>query len=361
MAMTTENSRDPLQIVSAIEGSNVVAAQVPVRRILGSTGTSVLIHLVTLLVLSLMMIAQQDTSPPLPIEGDFSELLGDGEVALDLSEPDLLEIETTPLNLPTITELIVPNSGTAAEAQVDLAAFVSSEVGSASSGLPNAVAAMASGIQGRVEKAGGRSGEVQFSLAWHSLNDVDLHVIVPSGEHISFSHRTSKCKGILDVDMNAQSAANNPNNASAEKAYSEEPVENVRWLDRTAPSGRYTILINQYRWRNEQRRDPFQLMVKLGEETQIVEDEVSAWQSISVHRFQYIKSSLPKARREKLAEELTALQVREEAQATELYEAAFVMPKDADRDRKMMNVIIRFPHTDASILAMQELTPVAKK
>ena len=364
MAMTTEKTRTPLQIVSAIEGSNVVAAQVRVRRVLGSTGTSVLIHLIALLVLSVIMIAQQDTAPPLAIEGDFSELLGDGEAALDLSEPDLLEIETTLLNLPTITELIVPDSGSAAEAKVDLTAFVSSEAGSASSGLPTAIAAMASGIQGRVEKAGGRSGEVQFSLAWHSLNDVDLHVIVPSGEHISFSHRTSKCKGNLDVDMNAESAANNPNNtadAAGEKTYSEEPVENVRWLDRTAPSGRYMILINQYRWRDGRQRDPFQLMVKLGEETQIVDGEVSALKSISVHRFQYIKSSLSKARREKIAEELTALQEREETQATELYEAAFVMPKDGDRDRKMMNVIIRFPHTDASILAMQELTPVDKK
>lgn len=361
MAQTSEKRRQPLQVISAIDGKNIVAAVVPVRRVLGSTGTSILIHLVALLVLSLIMIAQQDTSPPLAIEGDFSERIGDGEATLDFSEPDLLEIETTLLNLPTITELIVPDSGAAAEAKVDLTAVGSSEAGSASSGLPTAIAAIASGIRGRVEKAGGRSGEVQFSLAWHSLNDVDLHVIVPSGEHISFSHRTSKCKGNLDVDMNAESATNTVNKASGEKAYSEEPVENVRWLDRTAPSGRYTILINQYCWREGRRRDPFQLMVKLGEETQIVDGEVSAWKSVLVHRFQYIKSSLPKARREKLAQELTALQEREETQATDLYEAAFVMPKDGDRDRKMMNVIIRFPHTDASILAMQELTPVDKK
>ena len=361
MAQTSEKPRQPLQMISAIDGKNIVAAEVPVRRVLGSTGTSVLIHLVALFVLRLIMIAQQDTSPPLAIEGDFSELIGDGEAALDLSESDLLEIETTPLNLPTITELIMPESGSAAEAKIDLAAFASGNAGSSDSGLPAAVAAIASGIQERVQKAGGRSGEVQFSLAWHSLNDVDLHVIVPSGEHISFSHCTSKCKGNLDVDMNAESEAHTVNNASGEKAYSEEPVENVRWLDRTAPSGRYMILINQYRWRDGQRRDRFQLMVKLDEATQIVDGEVSAWKSISVHRFQYIKSSLPKTRREKLAQELTVLQEREETQATELYQAAFVMPKDGDRDRKMMNVIIRFPHTDASILAMQELTPVAKK
>jgi hypothetical protein len=239
MTMTSEKRKNPLQIVSTIEGDELAAARVPVRRILGSTGTSILIHFLAMLVLSLIALAQQNTSPPLAIDGDFSELIGDGDAALDLSEPDLLEIETTPLNLPTVTELIVPDSGAAAEAKVDLAAFASSNSGESGSGLPTAVAAIASGIQGRVQKAGGRSGEVQFSLAWKSLNDVDLHVIVPSGEHISFSHRTSKCKGNLDVDMNAESAENNP-----EQSFSEEPVENVRWLDRTGcpPINRLNVI-----------------------------------------------------------------------------------------------------------------------
>ncbi len=356
MATTSKIQTNKLPIVSTINGEDVAAARVTVRRILGSTGTSILIHFVAILVLSLIAHVQQDTSPPLAIEGDFSELIGDSEAALDLSEPDSLAIETTPLNLPTITELIAPDSGAAAEAKVDLAAFGSNNFGEAGSGLPTAIAAIASGIQGRVQKAGGRSGEVQFSLAWKTLNDLDLHVIVPSGEHVSFSRRTSKCKGNLDVDMNAESTESNP-----DQSFAEEPVENVRWLDRTAPSGRYTVIVNQYRWREGRRKDPFQLLLKLGEETHVVEGEVSAWKSISVHRFQYVKSSLPKARREALAEELTILQEREETQATELYQAAFTLQKGQDRDRKMLNVIIRFPHTDASILAMQELTPVDKK
>ncbi len=356
MAIKSEKQRNPLPIISTIKSEDLAGARIPPRRILGSTGTSILIHFVAMLVLSLIALAQQNTLPPLAIEANFSELIGDGETALDLKEPDLLEIETTPLNLPTVAELIVPDSGAAAEAKVDLAAFGSNNFGEAGSGLPTAIAAIASGIQGRVQKAGGRSGEVQFSLAWKTLNDLDLHVIVPSGEHVSFSRRTSKCKGNLDVDMNAESTESNP-----DQSFSEEPVENVRWLDRTAPSGRYTVIVNQYRWRGGRQKDSFQLLVKLGDKTQVVDDEVSAWKSISVHRFQYIKPSLPKARREALAEELTILQEREETQATELYQAAFTLQKGQDRDRKMLNVIIRFPHTNASILAMQELTPVDKK
>lgn len=356
MAISSENFKQRFNLVTVDECAEVASRRVPVRRMLGSSGTSVLIHLVVLLVLGLIVIAQQDTTPPLVTEVQFSELPGDGEAALDLTDPDLLEIQITSLNIPTVTTLIVPDSGTTADTNIDLSAFVSNSANQSDSGLPAAIAGIASGIQGRVKKAGGQTGEVQFSLAWHSLNDVDLHVIVPSGERISYSHRTSACRGNLDVDMNADSQV-----GGTDKKFSDEPVENVRWLDRTAPSGRFTVIVNQYRWRRGHTNDPYQLLVKLGDETQLVEDEVSAQKSVSIHRFQYVKSSLPKSRREKLAVELTLLQTREEAQATELYDAAFKLPKGGDRTGKMMTVVNRYPHTDASIRAMQELDPVAKK
>lgn len=101
--------------------------------------------------------------------------------------------------------------------------------------------------------------------------------------------------------------------------------------------------------------------MKLGDETQLVEGSVSAWNSISVHRFQYVKASLSAARRKKLAAELTALQEREETEAGKLFDDAFKLEKSKNRDRKMMSIIIRFPHTDTSIRAMQELDPVKKK
>ena len=90
------------------------------------------------------------------------------------------------------------------------------------------------------------------------------------------------------------------------------------------------------------------------------EGDVNAQKNVSVHRFQHIKSSLSKGRREKLAAELTALQEREEVEATELFERAREVPKGRERDRMMLSVINRFPHTDASIRAMQELDPIEK-
>ena len=352
MATTSENLRQCVQIVPASEGADVASIRVPVRSVLGSSGTSIFIHLVALLVLSLIMFAQQDASAPLATEIHFTEL--PGEVVFDLSDPEQFEIETTPLNLPEITSLIMPNTGATAETHIDLTAFAASDANESGSGVPSAVAAIASGIRGRVAKAGGRTGEVQFSLAWHTLNDVDLHVIAPSGEHISYSHRTSVCRGNLDVDMNATTTSD------PDETWSEEPVENVRWLDRTAPSGRYTVIVNQFEWRNGRTKDPFRLLVKLGDVTQLVEGDVNARKNISVHRFQYIKSSLSKGRQEKLAAELTALQEREEEEATELFERARNVQEGRERDRMMMSVINKFPHTDTSIRAMQELDPIEK-
>jgi uncharacterized protein YfaP (DUF2135 family) len=40
-------------------------------------------------------------------------------------------------------------------------------------------------------------------IAWSNVNDLDLHVIEPSGEETSFSHRKSATGGELDVDINA--------------------------------------------------------------------------------------------------------------------------------------------------------------
>ena len=82
------------------------------------------------------------------------------------------------------------------------------------------------------EKA--KIGDVHVSIAWDNVNDLDLHVIEPSGEEISFSHRKSATGGELDVDMNA----------GAQRSL--EPVENIYWPNGHAPKGHYKILVVYY-------------------------------------------------------------------------------------------------------------------
>lgn len=78
------------------------------------------------------------------------------------------------------------------------------------------------------------TGDVQVTLTWDTPTDLDLHVIDPAGEEISFTHTQSTSGGTLDVDAN--SSCNGLTN----------PVENVYWPYGGAPSGSYSVYVNYY-------------------------------------------------------------------------------------------------------------------
>ena len=80
----------------------------------------------------------------------------------------------------------------------------------------------------RLRQAGARSGDVQISLEWKNVNDLDLHVIDPNGEEIFYNHRQSRAGGKLDVDMNASQLTT-------------RPVENVYWPEQGAARGAYRV------------------------------------------------------------------------------------------------------------------------
>jgi hypothetical protein len=84
----------------------------------------------------------------------------------------------------------------------------------------------------RQHRAG--SGDIRISLMWNNRNDLDLHVVDPSGEEIYFDHRRARSGGLLDIDMNASFPLRAP------------AVENVYWPERAAPAGIYRIYVNHY-------------------------------------------------------------------------------------------------------------------
>ena len=88
-------------------------------------------------------------------------------------------------------------------------------------------------LEKRLEREGAKRGAVQISLMWNNWNDLDLHLITPSGEHIYHDNRKSTCGGELDIDMNF-------------KPTSKTPVENIVWT-RTPPAGVYRIGIRHYK------------------------------------------------------------------------------------------------------------------
>ena len=84
----------------------------------------------------------------------------------------------------------------------------------------------------RLERQGGKiAGNLRFTLMWSCLDDLDMHIICPSGEEIYYGHKCSACGGELDIDMNA--GGNRSNN----------PVENVIWTG-DVPTGEFKVKIH---------------------------------------------------------------------------------------------------------------------
>lgn len=115
-------------------------------------------------------------------------------------------------------------------------------------------AAFSAEFRNRLQREGAKTGDVQVSLIWNNYNDLDLHVVCPSGEEICFKHKKSRCGGELDVDMNVFPS-------------SETPVENIYWPPNGAPSGRYQVFVNHYK--NHGRSGcadptPFKVAVSVG-------------------------------------------------------------------------------------------------
>ncbi len=88
----------------------------------------------------------------------------------------------------------------------------------------------------RLQRESGATGDVRISLLWNNRNDLDLHVIPPSGEEISFHNKRSKCGGRLDIDMNVGGT-------------SDAPIENVFWAHGGAPVGNYKVRVKQFNTR----------------------------------------------------------------------------------------------------------------
>lgn len=79
-------------------------------------------------------------------------------------------------------------------------------------------------------------GELQISLTWDQLNDVDLHLIQPDGQHIYYGDRLSTNGGWLDLDSNPACYLDEVNNENIFYAADEEGV--------TIQSGEYEVLVD---------------------------------------------------------------------------------------------------------------------
>ena len=120
-------------------------------------------------------------------------------------------------------------------------------------------------IKQRVEAAGGRyeGVDIRASLVWNNRNDLDLHVIAPSSEHIFYGHKRSACGGWLDVDMNVRGETT-------------KPVENVQWTRGTAPAGRYRVFVQNYRFHEAPGATEYRVEVEINGKIQHFEGHIAA-------------------------------------------------------------------------------------
>jgi hypothetical protein len=105
-------------------------------------------------------------------------------------------------------------------------------------------------MQQRLDLAGAKGGDIQISLFWKNVNDLDLHCIDPQGEEIYYRNKkSSRTGGELDVDRNAS------------PPYTTSPVENIYWPAGGAPPGLYRVSVVHYA--NHGGTDPTAFTVRI--------------------------------------------------------------------------------------------------
>jgi len=226
---------------------------------------STAVHSILFLTLALLVPIPEDKAQVVQIVSAME----DAEAVLE--EPEMLPVE---LPLEPLEELDepIPEVAETEIADVDASgSFDPSEVAGFSGPLDLAMAGadtmladfgsvLAGGGRGggngfggeigrRLTRAGAKTGAIQISLAWNNYNDLDLHVVPPSGERIWFGQRQSKCGGMLDVDMNAGGRQ------------SDEPVENVFWARNVAPAGTFQVYVHFFAQHDEHAETPFEVHV----------------------------------------------------------------------------------------------------
>jgi uncharacterized protein YfaP (DUF2135 family) len=183
----------------------------------------------------------------------------------------------------------------------------------------------------RLTREGAKSGDVQISLMWNNFNDLDLHVVAPSGERIHGGNRLSACGGELDVDANVRAETN-------------KPVENVVWsaesgeVDTEAPGGTYKVYVHHYKKHKKRKsKDPtsFKVLVNIEGTLSEYEGELTFGDSITqVCEFQVDAPEIRNARKLAAQMALEASEAGEEVDLDSIMEQAIAIKSQEAKEAK---------------------------
>lgn len=244
-------------------------------------GTSFAVHVVVLLALALLVMPRPEFIEPLAIDmGVVDENLAEDPLAEAIMEPEAMEAaveEQEDREAVAADSLVVldlpPKEVVGIELAdleaADLGSFAEDTIGDASALLTEVDVGPESGRRGgvggrgrggggggrgelgrRLKAAGAGSGDVQVSILWNTIDDIDLHVrlfpSLPSRRpvHLAFFERRGPFGGLLDVDRNAS------------PPLTRKPVENIFWPKGKGVPGRYEVYVHHYRaWGGPQPTD----------------------------------------------------------------------------------------------------------
>jgi hypothetical protein len=134
-------------------------------------------------------------------------------------------------------------------------------------------------IQQRLNAAGAQTGDVQVSIGWNSIDDIDLHVKYVAfgggGGMINWMNRLDFIGGCLDVDMNANFYQ-----------VTNKPVENIFWPKGSSPKGQFFVGIHNFRNWSGQRSVPVTIVIVVDGKKQVFNEVCFAGQPLKeVTRF----------------------------------------------------------------------------
>ncbi len=110
-----------------------------------------------------------------------------------------------------------------------------------------------------------QTGDVQVTLRWNTIDDLDLYVTDPAGDTVAFDNPAIPSGGALDVDANGGCFFPISN-----------PVENIFWPTGQSPTGTFTVAVSLYTYCQEIARPiPFTLSILVRDVTQTFSGTIS--------------------------------------------------------------------------------------
>lgn len=134
----------------------------------------------------------------------------------------------------------------------------------------------------RLSDAGAKTGDVQISIMWNTIDDIDLHAVYTPGnglvDNINWTNRVGRLSmGMLDIDRNANSSI-----------LTNSPVENIFWHKGSTPKGFFIVYIHFYRSWSGNNKIPVIVRLKIGDKFEEIKCVAILYQSPQeIYRFKF--------------------------------------------------------------------------